>query len=167
MDILAEFFFPGLRNIQTFIRRNQVNFLAAVGYFFHSDGLGGVGQDFFKQIGHGVYVPIRLVQLHHGKFGVMCGVYALVAEHVADFVNAVKAAYNQALVVQFQRDAQAQRHFQRVVIRLERARNRAAAVGREDGRFHFQKSFFVQRFAYGGNDVGAFDKNIFYVFIGD
>ena len=97
----------------------------------------------------------------------MRGVYALVAEHVADFINAVKSAHNQAFVVQFQRDAQAQRHFQRVVIRLERARHRTAAVGREDGGFHFQESFFVQRFAYGGNDVGAFDENIFYVFIGD
>ena len=41
----------------------------------------------------------------------MRGVYAFIAEHMAYFVNAVKAAHNQPFMVQFQRNAQPKRHF--------------------------------------------------------
>ena len=126
---MAEFFLPGLRNVHTRIRRAQIDLMPAEMHRFRADGLCRITQDFFKQIRHGVHVPIGLVEFHHGKFRVMGGVYPFVAEHMPNFVNFVHTAHNQAFVVQFQRNAQVQRHFKRVVIRFKRARNGPAGRG--------------------------------------
>ena len=48
---------------------------------------------------HGVVVGVGLVELEHGEFGVVLDVYAFVAEVVADFVDALEAADDEALEV--------------------------------------------------------------------
>ena len=51
---------------------------------------------------------------------------ALVPEVVADLVHPLEAAHDQPLEVQLVRDAQEERHVERVVVRRERPRRRAA-----------------------------------------
>ena len=51
---------------------------------------------------------------------------ALVPEVVPDLVHAVEAAHDEPLEIQLVGDAQVQRHVERVVVRRERPRRRAA-----------------------------------------
>ena len=78
------------------------------------------------EVHHVAVVAERLVRLEHRELGVVRGVDALVAEHATDLEHAVEAADDQALQLQLQRDAQVQVDVERVVVRDERPRRRAA-----------------------------------------
>ena len=56
----------------------------------------------------------------------MRAIDALVPEVVPDLVHAIEPAHDQPLQIQLVRDAQEERHVERVVVRRERARRRAA-----------------------------------------
>ena len=73
-----------------------------------------------------VHVAERLVRLEHRELGVVARRHALVAERAVDLVDALEAADEQPLEVQLGRDAQVQLHVERVVVRHERPRGRAA-----------------------------------------
>ena len=67
-----------------------------------------------------------LIALHHRELGVVLAVDSLVAEVLADFVDALQATDDQPLEVQFVRDPQVEILIERVVMRDERACRRAA-----------------------------------------
>ena len=71
-------------------------------------------------------VAVGLVELEHRELGVVLRRDPLVPEVAVDLVDALDAADGQPLQVQLRRDAQEQLHVERVVVRHERPRERAA-----------------------------------------
>ena len=100
-------------------------------------------------------VGVRAVEFQHGEFGVVFCADAFVAEVAVDFKHALEAADNQAFEIQLRRDAQEQRHVQRVVVGGERPRQRAAGNGVEHRRLDFQKTARGHELAQVANDCGA------------
>ena len=88
-----------------------------------------------------------MVELHHGELGVVASRNAFVAKHAANFVHAFHAANNEALQVQFKRNAQKERHVERVVMRVERASVCATRFSVQNWCFYFNETFRRQCFA--------------------
>jgi hypothetical protein len=83
---------------------------------------------------------IGLVQLEHRELGVMPSGNAFVAEVPVDLIDAVEAADGQALEVQLRRHAQVQVHVERIVMRHERPRGRAAGYHVHHRRLDFHEA---------------------------
>ena len=66
--------------------------------------------------------------------------YALIAEIPVHFEDPLEAAHDEALQVEFRRDAQVHLHVQRVVVGDERLGCRAAGNRMQHGCFHFQET---------------------------
>ena len=99
-----------------------------------------------------------MVELHHGELGVVASRNAFVAKHAANFVHAFHAANNEALQVQFKRNAQKERHVERVVMRVEGASVRTACFSVQNWCFYFNETFCRQRFAERRNNGVANSK---------
>ena len=92
---------------------------------------------------------------------------ALVAEVAVDLVDALEAADDQALQVQLRRDAQEEVHVERVVVRHEGPRRRAAGDGLHHRRLDFDVAARVELTAKGGDNFGAGDERFANVGVGD
>jgi hypothetical protein len=68
---------------------------------------------------HALVIAERLIRFEHGEFGIVFAREAFVAEVAADLEHLVHAADQQALEIQFQRDAQVKIAAQRVVMVLK------------------------------------------------
>ena len=90
-------------------------------------------------------VGVGLVPLEHRELGVVLVGDALVAEVLADLVDALEAADDQALEVELGRDAQVERLVELVVMGLERARERAAVARLEHRRLDLDEAVAVER----------------------
>ncbi len=99
----------------------------------------GGGDQLLGDVHHVVPVGERLVQLHHGELGVVAGRHALVPEGPRDFVDPFHSAHDQPLQVELDRDAEVELHVERVVVRRERARLRAADFGMQHGCLHLDE----------------------------
>ena len=86
--------------------------------------LGGMAQQALGEVHEQRVVRIRLVELHHGEFGVVARAEPFVAEAAVDFEHLLEAAHHQALEIKLGRNAQEQFHVQGVVMRLERLARR-------------------------------------------
>ena len=75
---------------------------------------------------HPGVVGVRLVELEHRELRIVRPVDPLVPEVVPDLVHPLEPADDQPLEVQLVGDAQVERHVERVVVRHERTRRRAA-----------------------------------------
>ncbi len=106
-----------------------------------------------------VVVGVRDVQLQHGELGVVPGRHALVAEIAIDLVHAFEAADHQPLEIQLRRDAQVHVHVERVVMRLERPRRRAARDGLQHRRLDFEEVHRVEEIAQVAQDAVARDED--------
>ena len=97
---------------------------------------------------HGVaVVGVRLVPLEHRELGVVLERDALVAEVLADLVDPLEPADDQALEVELRRDAQVVVGVERVVVRHERLCECAAVARLEDGRLDLDETPLVERCA--------------------
>ena len=72
---------------------------------------------------------------------------ALVAEVLADLVDALEAADDQALEVELGGDPQVERLVELVVVRRERPRERAAVARLQDRRLDLDEAVLVERAA--------------------
>ena len=80
-----------------------------------ADRLGHGVHEPLAPLGHVEVVRVGLVPLEHRELGVVRGVDALVAEVLADLVDALQAADDQALEVELGGDPQVEVAVQRVV----------------------------------------------------
>jgi hypothetical protein len=96
---------------------------------------------------HVLAILVRAVPLHHRELGVVARRDSLVAEIAVDLVDALDAADDQALQEQLRRDAQVHIHAQRVVVRLERPRHRAAGDRLHHRRLDLEVAVGVHRVA--------------------
>ena len=74
----------------------------------------------------------------------MTGVYALVAENPADFVNALETADDESFEVKLKRDAQLELLVKSVGVGEEGSCSSAACVGNEHGSFNLNEVLSVE-----------------------
>ena len=91
-----------------------------------------------------VDVGVGLVPLEHRELGVVLERDALVAEVLADLVDALEAADDQPLEVQLGRDAQVEVAVELVVVRRERPRVGAAVERLQDRRLDLDEAGRVE-----------------------
>ena len=108
------------------------------------DFLRGARENALQNVHHAVKVRERLIELAGGELGVVLGVHALVAENAADLVHALQTADDQALEVQLGGDAHIHINVERIVMRDERPRVRAARDGAEHGRLDLHEAEVVE-----------------------
>jgi len=116
---------------------------------------GGVGRRGHEELEarRGVLVVlVGGVPLEHRELGVVLERQALVAEVLAQLVDALQAADDQALEVELGRDAQVHVAVQRVEVRDEGPRERAAVERLEDRRLDLDEAVVVEEPAHGGDD---------------
>ena len=92
---------------------------------------------------------------------------AFIAEVAVQLEDLLKAAHEEALEVQFGRDAHVQFHVQRVVVGDERTRRRAARHGMKHGGFHFHKAALFKERAEGADDFAALAEDVADFRVGD
>ena len=92
--------------------------------------------------------------------GLCFGRDALVAEVLADLVDALQAADDQALEVELGGDAQVHRRVERVEVRHERARQCAAVDRLQDRGLDLDEALVVEEAADRGDDLGARDEDL-------
>ena len=100
-------------------------------------------------------VGVGLVPLEHRELGVVLERDALVAEVLADLVDALETADDQALEVELGRDPKVERLVEFVVVRLERPGERAAVSRLQDRRLDLDEALVVERAANGRDHPGA------------
>ena len=123
----------------------EIDLLALVFHHRRAGGVdGGLPQQLLGKIHHAEVIRVGLIKLQHREFGIVVRRDPLIAEIAVDLVDALQAAHHQALQIQFRRDPQIQIDVERVVMRPERARRRAAVKRLEHGRLHFQKAVRLQ-----------------------
>ena len=89
-------------------------------------------------------VGVRLVPLEHRELGLVLVRDALVAEVLADLVDALEAAHDQPLEVELGRDAEVEVGFELVRVRDERVGERAAVARLEHGRLDLDEALLVE-----------------------
>ena len=109
------------------------------------DQLAGEGRD-------GVVVAVRLVELEHRELRGVRGVHPLVAEDAADLEDPVDPADHQSLEVELQGDPQGHVQVERVEVRGERPRRRAAVHRLQHGRLHLDVAGVVQHVPHRAHD---------------
>ena len=98
-------------------------------------------------------VGVRRVELEHRELGVVLGRDALVPEVPVDLVDLREAAHDEALQVQLRGDAQEEVEVERVVVRHERARGRAARERLHHRRLHLDEAARVEEAADEPHDL--------------
>ena len=91
-----------------------------------------------------VVVGVRLVPLEHRELGVVLERDALVAEVLAELVDALEPADDQPLEVELGRDAQVEVAVELVVMRHERPRERAAVARLQHRRLDLDEALAVE-----------------------
>ena len=92
---------------------------------------------------------------------------ALVAEVLADLIDALKAAHDEPLEIEFGGDAHIHVLIQRIEMGDERTRTGTSGDGLQGRGFHLSVSGFVENTAHGADDGGPLDEGILYAFVDD
>src|SRR5690625_5173155 len=97
-----------------------------------------------RQFHHRVVVAVGLVRLEHHELGVVRGVDTLVAESLADLVDALDSTGDRAFEVEFQRDAQQYILVEGIQMRTKRPRRGTAIGVLQDRCFDLDEVLFVK-----------------------
>ena len=112
-------------------------------------------------------VPVGRVELHHREFGVVPNRDAFVAEAAVDLEHALEAAHDQALQVQLRRDAQVHLLVERVVVRDEGLRVRAAGDRVQHRRLDLEEAVVHHEGADRAERLAARDEALARVLVRD
>ena len=132
-----------------------------------SDSLCRLGIYLLRALHHVGVIAVRLIQFHHCKLGIVLDVHTLVSETSAKLVHALKPADDQSLKIQFGRYAHIHLEIERIVVRNERTRRRAARNGVQYRRFDLDKALRIEEFAHRRNYFAALDKSVLYFAVDD
>ena len=166
--VFAGVFFDSFDHGHSVPGRRQVDFLVDIGNLHRAVQLHGqLGYHFFRNLDDVFQIAVGLVQFYRRKFRVVARVDAFVAEAAVHFIDSFQTADEQALQVQFRRNAQVNIHVEGVVVGLEGTGSRAAGNRVQHRRFYFQKAPFVQILTNALDNLGPFNKRVFYFRIDD
>ena len=155
-------FFYRFHHGQSLPRTFEAYLLSLISYIKTSAYLlGSGGEKLLGDIHHIVIVGISLIKFYRRKLRVMTGVHSLVAELSAYFVNLFKAADNTPFQMKLRRYTHIHIYIEGIVMGDKRSGVRSACQGIEHGRFHLDKSLFIQNFPYGGNYLAALYEHLF------
>ena len=112
-------------------------------------------------------LAVGLVELEHRELGVVLRGDPLVAEVAVDLVDPLETADRQPLEIQLRRDAQEQVHVERVVMRHERPRQRAAGNRLHHRRLDLEIAAAVQKAANRGEHSASDGEHLARVGIDD
>jgi hypothetical protein len=101
-----------------------------------------------------------VIRLHHGEFGVVLLVEALVAEVAVDLKDLGKPAHEQALEVELGRDSHEQVDVQSVHLRDKRPGRRAARERLEHGRLDLEIATIFHELADRRHDLAAHGEDV-------
>ena len=107
------------------------------------------------ELHHALEVGERLIGLHRGELGVVVGIHALVAELAADLEHLLEPAHQKALERQFRGDAQVVVAVERVEVRDEGLRVRAAQDGMQKRSLNLVEALLLHVTANGRHDLEA------------
>ncbi|KAF5041998.1 hypothetical protein DSECCO2_517170 [anaerobic digester metagenome] len=148
--------------------RSQIDFLALI---INYHGTGNLqshgGYELFHQVHHVGVVSESLIQLDHGKFGIVLVVNAFVAEVLAHIIDFLEAGDNQSLQIELRCDPQVHINIQGVMMGRKGTGCRAAGDGGQDRRFYFQIAPVIQEAADFGYDPAALEEGFFHFRIGN
>ncbi len=122
------------------------------------DHLGGGAHERFQARGGGVVVGVGLVPLDHRELGVVLGRDALVAEVLAELVDAFQTTDDAALEVELGGDPQVEGAVQRIVVGGEGPRQGAAVDRLQDWGLDLEETLAVEIGADRGDDASAVAK---------
>ena len=111
-------------------------------------GPRALDEERLAELHHRVVVAVGLIGLEHRELGVVVAVDAFVAEVAPQLVHALDSPDEHALEIQLQRDAQLHRHVERVVVRRERTRVRAARDGLQHRPLELDEPALVEHAAH-------------------
>ena len=126
----------------------------------HADGTRHGGDELLAARGDVLVVRVRLVPLEHGELGVVLEGDALVAEVLADLVDALQATHDQPLEIQLGGDPQVQRAVELVVVGRERPAHPAAVDRLQDRRLDLDEARGVQEPPDLRDDARARDEQL-------
>ena len=159
-DVDAGLATDGLAHGEARPRRREVDRVAAELDLQRADHARRVHRHLLHHVHDVVVVDVGLVGLQHRELGVVLEAHALVAEVLADLVDAVDAADDAALEVQLGGDAQVQVPLQLVVMRDERPRQGAAVQRLQHRRLDLDEAARVQEVADRLDDAGALHEHL-------
>ena len=140
----------GVREADARPRRLQLELVAAELHRRRAEHLARHGLDERLDAHHRVaVVGVRLVPLEHRELGVVLERDALVAEVLAELVDALEAADDEPLQVELGRDAEVEIALELVVVRHERAREGAAVARLQHRRLDLDEALAVEVGAHG------------------
>ena len=119
------------------------------------DSRATVGQHLLGHPHQVLVVDVGLVKLEHRELGVVLGRDPFVAEVAVDLVDALDAADGEPLEIQLRRDAHVELHVERVVMRDERPRQRAAGHRLHHRRLDLDEAQGVEEAPDGRDDLRA------------
>ncbi len=140
-------------------RRLQLELVAAELHRGRPEDVLRHGLDERLDPGHRVgVVGVRLVPLEHRELGVVLERDALVAEVLAELVDALEPADDQALEIELRRDAEIEVALELVVVRHEGACERSAVARLQHRRLDLDEALAVEVGAHGGDDARPQDE---------
>ena len=127
------------------VRRLQRNRVPAELHLRRPDRLlRDVAEQLLRQAHQLLILRVRLIELQHRELGIVLRRNPFVPEVPVDLVDALHAADRQPLEIQLRRDAHVERHVERVVMRRERTRQRAAGDRLHHRRLDFEEPALVE-----------------------
>ena len=134
----------------------EIDHFALIGHDGRAaDHLRQMAHQLFREVHQILVGSIGPVEFAGGEFGIVAGVDAFVAEVAVQLEDLFKAAHQQALEIEFRRDAHVQLQVQGVVLRHEGLGRGAARDGLHHGRFHFHEAALLQKTAELADDQAA------------
>ena len=160
-DVVARFFADGVGHRQA-AERGLERDLTAVDRELRRavHGRRDALEQLLRELHHPAVVFVGDVDLHAGELGVVRAVHALVAEVLAQFVDAVEAADDQPLQVELRSDAQVEVDVERVVVRDEGTRRGAARNRLQDRRLDLDVALRIEELTHRRDDPGALDEDL-------
>ena len=111
-----------------------------------------------SKLHHAVVIRVRLIELHQRELRIVLHVEAFISEDAADLVDSLKSADDQSLQVELQGNAELLVLVERIKMRDERTRGRAARVVDKHRRLDFHEIPRVEIAADAGNDLRPLDE---------
>ena len=146
----------------------EVDLMPLVGQDGGAGGFaGGRAEKVFRELHLVAVRPVRAVELHHRELGVVTDGDAFVAEVAVDFEDALEAAHDEALQIEFRRDAQVHVHVERIVVRDERLGVGAARNRVEHRRLDLEEAVREHEAADRGDGLGADEEAVAGVLVHD